>query len=235
MRPLYWDFMIQNIWVIAQGIPYSLEIAVVALFFGFFIGLITAIARMYKVPVLCQISSVYIAIIRGTPLLIQILISYYGIPRLLLYINYIYHLNFNINNIPPIFFVFFCFSIYTGSYLSETIRGCILSVDPGQMEACYSVGMTTAKGMMRVVLPQAMISAVPNIANQFIGLIKDASLAFVIAIPEILGQAKIVAGRSSKFLEAYIVAAAWYFIICWICQRFINIIEKRINRQQKKA
>ena len=109
-------------------------------------------------------------------------------------------------------------------------RSCIEAVDPGQLEACYTVGMTTRQGMIRVVLPQAFSTALPNIGNNFIGAIKDASLAFAVAIPEILGRARIVAGRSSKFLEAYIVAAIVYFIICTICQFAVELMEKHSRK-----
>lgn len=234
MRGLDWQFMLDNFSIIATGIQYTLMIAVVSIIFGTIIGLLTALCRMYKVPVVSQIANIYIAVIRGTPLMIQILVVYYGIPRFLNWINYQYGTGFDVNSIPAMYFMYFCFSLYMGSYLSELIRGCIASVDPGQMEACYSVGMSTAQGMVRVVLPQALVSALPNFGNQFIGLIKDASLAFAVSIPEILGQAKILAGRTSKFLEAYLDAAIIYFIICLIFQKILTIIEKKSNRHVRK-
>lgn len=222
--------MWESLGLIAQGIKYTMLIAVVSIIAGTIIGLATALLRMYKVPVLSQISNIYIAIIRGTPLMIQILVVYYGIPRLLNWINYECGTNMDVNSIPAMYFMYFCFSLYMGSYLSELIRGCIAAVDPGQMEACYSVGMTTTQGMVRVVIPQALVSALPNFGNQFIGLVKDASLAFSVSIPEILGQAQILAGRTSKFLEAYLDAAVIYFIICLIFQRVLSVVEKKSKR-----
>ncbi len=233
MRGLDWDFMLENLLTIAKGISYTMEIAVVSIIFGGVLGLVTALARMYRTPVLSQISSVYIAIIRGTPLMVQILVVYYGIPRFLQWVNAEYGTNMDINSIPAIYFMYFCFSLYIGSYLSELLRGCIASVDSGQLEACYSIGMTTAQGMTRVVLPQALVSALPNFGNNFIGLIKDASLAFTVSIPEILGQAKILAGRTSKFLEAYLDAAIIYFIICFISQQILRILEKKSRRHER--
>ncbi len=234
MRGLDWQFMWENLSVIATGVQYTLMIAVVSIIFGTIIGLVTALCRMYKVPVLSQLANVYIAIIRGTPLMIQILVVYYGIPRFLNWINSQYGSNLDVNSIPAMNFMYFCFSLYMGSYLSELIRGCIAGVDAGQMEACYSVGMTTAQGMIRVVLPQALVSALPNFGNQFIGLIKDASLAFAVSIPEILGQAKILAGRTSRFLEAYLDAALIYFIICLIFQKLLTILEKKSKRHVRQ-
>lgn len=234
MKGLDIAYMADNFLTIARGIPYTMAIAIVSIIIGTLIGLLTALGRIYKVPVLSQISSVYIAIIRGTPLMIQILVVYYGIPRLLNWFNYAYGTNFDVNSIPAIYFMYFCFSLYQGSYLSELFRGSIAAVDAGQMEACYSVGMTTTQGMIRVVLPQALVSAIPNFGNQFIGLIKDASLAFAVSIPEILGQAKILAGRSSLFLEAYLDAAIIYFIICVIFQQLLKVAEKNIGKYMRK-
>lgn len=234
MRGLDFKFMLQCIPHIMEGVPYTLEIAVVALIFGTLLGLFSALVRIYKIPVLSQLASVYIAIVRGTPLMIQILVAYYGIPRLLEYINYVNGTDININKIPAMYFMYVCFSVYIGSYLSEMIRSCIISIDPGQMEACLSIGMSTVQGLYRVVLPQAITMALPNFGNTFISLIKDASLAFAVSIPEILGQSKILAGRSSKFLEAYLVAAAFYFVICTVCQFGLTIIEKKSRKFEKK-
>lgn len=136
MRALDIQFMIDSIPEILRGVPSAIIIAVVALVAGGIIGLLCALVRVFKVPVLRQIVSVYIAIIRGTPLMVQILVVYYGIPRLLEYLNYIWGTHANINNIPAIYFMFFCFSLYYGSYMTEMFRSCIVSVDPGQLEAC---------------------------------------------------------------------------------------------------
>ena len=234
MRGLDIQFMIDSIPEIVRGVPNAILIAVFALIAGGLIGLLCALVRIFKVPVLRQIVAVYIAVIRGTPLMVQILVVYYGIPRLLEYLNYMWGTNANINNIPAIYFMFFCFALYYGSYMTEMFRSCISSVDPGQLEACYTVGMTTRQGMLRVILPQAFSMALPNIGNNFIGAIKDASLAFAVSIPEILGRAKIVAGRSSKFLEAYIVAAGVYFVICTICQFPLEFMEKNNTKYSKR-
>ncbi len=226
MRGLDFAYMLEILPDIFKGVPYALLIAGFSIIIGGIIGIFVALIRIFQVPGLKQLSSVYIAVIRGTPLMVQILVTYYGIPRLLEFVNYKIGTDININTIPAIYFMFFCFSIYQGSYMSEMFRSCILAVDSGQLEACYSVGMNTRQGLLHVVFPQAFSTAIPNLGNSFIGLIKDASLAFAVAIPEILGRAKIDAGRSSKFLEAYIVAAFVYFIICTICQIVLDRIEK---------
>ena len=234
MRGLDFKFMLEIIPEVLRGVPYTLLIAVFSIVIGSLIGILVALVRIFHVPVLKQISSAYIAVVRGTPLMIQILVTYYGIPRFLEYVNYSLGTNININGIPAIYFMFFCFSIYQGSYMAEMFRSCILAVEPGQLEGCYSVGMNTRQAMVHVVFPQAFSIAIPNLGNTFIGLVKDASLAFAVAIPEILGRAKIIAGRSSKFLEAYIVAAGVYFIICTICQILLDYMEKSNGKYAKR-
>lgn len=226
------NYMIESFPTIAKGIPVALSISAVAFVVGITIALFCALIRIYNVPVLKQIVAVYVSFIRGTPLLVQIFLSYYGIPLLLQYFNYNYNASIDISFIPAIYFIYVAFSLNTGAYLSETIRSAILAVDKGQFEACYSVGMTTSQALRRIVLPQALRVGVPNIFNHFIMLLKDTSLAFAASVPEILGQAKIIAGRTSQFFEVYIVAALIYWFICIVLEQVSNFIEKRLSRNQ---
>ena len=228
---LDWQYMIDSIPQIATGIPAAIAIAAVA-FVGIIIALFCALIRIYNIPVLKQLVVIYVSFIRGTPLLVQIFLSYYGIPLVLRYLNANYGTGFDISFIPAIYFIYVAFSLNTGAYLSETIRSAILSVDKGQFEACYSVGMTTSQALRRVILPQALRVGIPNIFNHFIMLLKDTSLAFAASVPEILGQAKIIAGRTSQFFEVYIVAALIYWVLCIVLEQVSNIIERRLNRKQ---
>lgn len=225
--------MIESIPAIAKGIPISLAIALVAFFIGLIIGLFVALIKIYRVPVLYQISSLYVSFIRGTPLLVQIFLSYYGIPLVIRYINFRYSLNWDVSYIPAIYFIYVAFSLNSGAYLSETIRSAIQAVNKGQLEACYSVGMTTSQGLRRIILPQAVIVALPNIGNHLVSLLKDSSLAFAASVPEIIGQAKIIAGRTSQFFEVYIVAALIYWGICIVIERLLEYLENRFRKFER--
>lgn len=225
--------MIESIPAIAKGIPISLAIALIAFFIGLIIGLFVALIKIYRVPVLYQISSLYVSFIRGTPLLVQIFLSYYGIPLVIRYINIRYSLNWDVSFIPAIYFIYVAFSLNSGAYLSETIRSAIQAVNKGQMEACYSVGMTTSQGLRRIILPQAVTVALPNIGNHFVSLLKDSSLAFAASVPEIIGQAKIIAGRTSQFFEVYIVAALIYWGICIVIERLLEYLENRFRKFER--
>lgn len=230
---LDFSYMIESIPAIAKGIPTSLAIAFIAFFIGLLIGLLVALIKIYKVPVLSQIASVYVSFIRGTPLLVQIFLSYYGIPLVIRYLNANFDFDMDISFIPAIYFIYVAFSLNSGAYLSETIRSAIQSVNKGQMEACYSVGMTTSQGLKRVILPQAVTVALPNIGNHFISLLKDTSLAFAASVPEIIGKAKIIAGRTSQFFEVYIVAALLYWVICIVIEKLLRYLENRSRKYER--
>ena len=230
---LDFSYMVQSIPAIAKGIPVSLSIAIIAFGFGIVIGLIGALAKIYNIPVLKQITAVYVSFIRGTPLLVQIFLSYYGIPLVIRYFNLQHGTEWNISFIPAIYFIYVAFSLNAGAYLTETIRSAILSVDRGQIEASYSVGMTTYQSLKKIILPQALKVGLPNIGNQFIALLKDTSLAFAASVPEIIGMAKIIAGRTSQFFEVYIVAALLYWGICIVLERGMALLENRLRRNEQ--
>lgn len=230
---LDFSYMIESVPVIAKGIPVSLSIALIAFAAGITIGLIGALVKIYDVPVLKYITSVYVSFVRGTPLLVQIFLSYYGIPLLIRHINAQFHTDIDISFIPAIYFIYVAFSLNAGAYLTETIRSAILSVEHGQLEASYSVGMTTFQSLRRIILPQALKAGLPNIGNLFIALLKDTSLAFAASVPEIIGMAKIIAGRTSRFFEVYIVAALLYWIICIVLEKAMARLEKRLRRNER--
>lgn len=227
------EFMIDIIPDILKGIPYTMAIAVVAFIVGIIIGFFGAIIKIYNVPVLKRIVGIYVSFVRGTPLIVQILLIYYGIPILLRVINQQFGTTFDVSQIPAVAFMFVAFSISAGAYLTESIRAALLAVDKGQMEAAYSVGMTTFQGMTRIVIPQAVKVGLPVFTNFFIGLLKDTSLAFAASVPEIMGQAKIEAGRASRFFEAYIDAALIYWIICIIFERLVALLDKKVRQNEK--
>ncbi|KPU43295.1 L-cystine transport system permease protein TcyM [Oxobacter pfennigii] len=226
------NYMIKSVPEIIRYLPITLIISIVSMFFGLIIGLVTALIKIYKVPVLRRIASLYVSFTRGTPLLVQMYLAYYGIPKVLNYMHANYSWNLDVSNIPAIVFVYISFSLNVGAYLSETIRAAIQAIDKGQLEAAYSVGMSTYQAMKRIVLPQALLVALPNFGNTFIGLLKDTSLAFIIAVVEIMGGAKIVGARGLRFFEVYIDAALIYWLICLVVEKGVNSLEKRVRRYE---
>lgn len=218
---------------IAKGVPLSLAIAIVGFVIGSIFGLILSLIKIYKIPVLFQLATIYISFFRGIPVLVQIFLAYYGIPLVIRYFNQKYNLNIDISNIGAIYFMYLVYSLYCAAYLSEIFRSAILSIDKGQLEASYSVGMSTTQSLIIIILPQSLLLALPNILNFFIMLIKETSLVFAASVPEIMGMATLEADRSSKFLEVYIVAALFYWVISIFLEKVFGILEKKVTKYKK--
>lgn len=211
-------------------LPVTLAIVFLSMIVGLFFALIIALVRIPKIPVLSQVLTVLVSFIRGTPLLVQLYLSYYGIPICLKYWNYYNNTNYNINGIPAFVFVFIAYAINESAYNSENIRGAILSVNKGEIEAAQSLGMTNFQVLKRVIIPEALVVALPTLGNQFIGLIKGTSLAFVAGVVEMTAEGQIIAGRSFRYFEVYLALALIYWVLTIITELIISFIEKHINR-----
>ncbi|ATW28015.1 amino acid ABC transporter permease [Candidatus Formimonas warabiya] len=230
-----WGYIWKSLPEILVYLPVTLEIALSSMFFGLILGLITALVKIYRIPVLKQFAALYISFIRGTPLLVQIYLAYYGIPKVLEYMEIAYHWHLSVNNVAPIVFVVFACAVNLGAYLSETIRASIESVDRGQVEAAYSIGMTTLQTMKRIILPQALVVALPNFGNIFLSIIKDTSLAFIVSVVEIMGQAKIIGSRGLRFFEVYIAVSLIYWVVCVVFGKGISLLEERLRKYERRA
>lgn len=228
-------FLIESFPAIGARLPITIGIAVASLIISLFIGLTTALIKIYRVPVLKTISSFYVSFVRGTPLLVQIYLVFYGIPKVIYFFQteYGWVLNIDVNIIAPEVYALLAFSINLGAYLSETIRSAIESVDRGQFEAARAIGLSPTQMMLKIIFPQALSVAIPNLGNMFISTIKDTSLVFIIGVIDIMGQAKILGSRGLAFFEVYIAVSIIYWIICILVERLLVIVEKRARRYER--
>jgi L-cystine transport system permease protein len=224
------QFFLSTFPELASVIPVTLKITLVAMLASLVVGLAVALARIYRVPGLRQLAAVYVSFARGTPMLVQIYLSYYGIPLVAEFLRAKYGWGLDVSRVPAIVFIYFAFTFNVAAYLSETIRAAILAIDKGQMEAALSVGMSSLKGMQRIVLPQALAVALPSFGNTVIALVKDTSLAFMISVVEMMGEAKILGARGLRFFEVYVAVALVYWGICIIIERLVAVGEKRVKR-----
>ncbi len=207
----------------------NLEIAAIALVIGWAAGLVIALIRINNVPVLKTLAALFVSVIRGTPIIVQLYITYFGIPILLRYINYYNGTDFNINNIPGLVFAIIALGLNQSAFDSETIRASILSVDKGQIEAAKSMGMTRWQVLKRVLLPQAFSVAIPPLGNSLIGLIKGTSLVFVCGVIEMTAEGKILAGRTYRYFEMYCSVAIIYWLVTVIVEFIFKRLEKRFS------
>lgn len=223
------NLVFTNIPDILRFLPVTLELALGAMAFSLVFGLIIALIRIKRVRALSQIAAVFISVIRGTPILVQLYVTYYGIPMFLKYLNLRYGTDYNINNVPAILYAFVALAINESAFNAEIIRASLQSVDRGQIEAAQSLGMTYLQVLKRIILPEAIEVALPSLGNSFIGLIKGTSLAFTCAVVEMTAQGKILAGRNFRYFETYISLAIIYWVITIIVENAIKIIEKKIR------
>lgn len=211
---------------VIEKLPLTLLMLVLSLFFALIIGVIIAIIRIQRQPVLYQMATFYLSFTRCTPLLVQLFLVYFGLPQILLAFN------IDINSWNRIIFLVITFAFHSGAHLSEVIRSAYLAVDHGQLEAAYSVGMNYFQALRRIILPQAFVIALPNLGNNTIELLKDTSLAFTIGIIDIMGQVRIILGNNHGIgmFQIYVVISLVYWGICIVIESVIGYLEKIFNK-----
>lgn len=203
--------------IIASKVNVTFELTIAATVFALIVGVIIAIIGYYKIPVLSRITRIYVSVMRGTPVVAQMYFFYYGVA---LYSNVV-------KNMTPLVAVAVVMSLNMGAFMSESIRGALLSVDEGQKEAAYSLGMTNLQLIIRIIIPQAVRIALPPLFNDVINLIKMTSLAFMIGVPDIMGAAKIEGARTFRYFEIYAAVMLIYWVIVFVLGIVHKLLEKK--------
>lgn len=229
-----WSAFLAAFGPIAKQIPNSLIITFIAMIIGLLLGLLLALIKLNKIPILDQLRAVFVSFIRGTPILVQLYLTYTGIPLILKAINMNYGTTYNVNSIPAMLFVIITFALNEAAYGSETIRAAIQSVDNGQIEAAKALGMTNFQVFIRVTLKEALTVATAPLGNALIGLLKSTSLAFVAGVIEMTAQAQIIGGSNFRQFETYCALALLYWPMCIVLELLIRWIEKSLEITMKK-
>ena len=225
---LDFSYLIKTFWLCVKAIPVTLEITVVSLLLAVIPALLIALARIHHVKVVEQICRVFVSFIRGTPIVLQILIVYSIMPSLLNSLVKSAGWSLNVFEINPIVYAFVVFGINSSATLSEVFRSAISSVDRGQLEAALSIGDTRFQAFRRVVFPQAVVSALPNLCSTTVILIKNTSLAFMMTVREITAVAKIEAAYGYNYVESYIDIFVIYIVVCLAVEFIFRKIEKKV-------
>ena len=210
------EIVLENLPFLLEGAYYTLLITIVSMFFGSIIAIITAIARLKGNRLIRWIARAYVSIIRGTPTLVQIIIVYYGLA------------DYGIK-LEPLMAAYISLSISIGAYLSETLRGALLSIPNGQMEAAYASGMTPCQTMRRIIIPQAFRIAIPPAGNTFIGMLKETSLVSVITVTELLRSADLLIAQYYIYMPFYVAIALMYWIMSTGFSYILERWEKRLS------
>lgn len=195
----------------------TIPLALASFAIGLVLALGVALMRLSRNRVVSGIARVYISIIRGTPLLVQLFVIFYGLPAIGVVID-------------PWPSAIAAFSLNVGGYAAEIIRAAILSVPKGQWEAGYTIGMSHAKTLRRIILPQAARVSVPPLSNSFISLVKDTSLASLILVTELFKVSQQIAAFSQEFMLLYLEAALVYWLICLALSSGQSALERRLDR-----
>ncbi|AGC68846.1 L-cystine transport system permease protein TcyL [Thermoclostridium stercorarium subsp. stercorarium DSM 8532] len=228
-------FMIETFFQALSGIPVTLSITAVALIISTPVAFFMAVSKIYNIKIIKQLVSAYVSFIRGTPVVLQILIIYSLLPSLFNSIAKGIGWNINVFDINPIIYAYIVFSINTCAGLSEIFRSALLTVNKGQLEAALSIGMSAVQAYVRIIIPQALVTAIPNICNLTINLIKGTSLAFMMTVKDITAIAKIAASYGYNYIEAYLDILFIYIILCSLIQLLFSMLEKRFGSYKTLA
>jgi L-cystine transport system permease protein len=210
-------------------LPVTLEILVGALFFGVILAFFIAWVRLNRIKVLNQIAVIYVSFIRGTPTLIQLFLVYYAAPALFLLVG------LDLSRTPVMVFVILTYAMQLGGFTSEVIRSAVNSIDKGQSEAARSVGMTSFQAFRRIVLPQALVIALPNFGNTVVSSLKETSLAFSLGIIDMMGEVNIIGIRTFHYLELYVAVAIIYYVLCLLMERGFFRLERRLQSRGHRS
>lgn len=213
---------------ILAKLPITLLLTLVAAFIGLSLGLVWAWIKLKNIPVLKQVTVFLVSYLRGTPQIVQLFLAYYGLPIFLRSLNSAY----DVKGLPALVYAFIALGLNQAAFNSETIRAAILSVPASEIEAAKSLGLTEGQTLRRIILPTALINAVPNLGNSLISLLKGTSLAFTVTVVDIMGQARIIAGANLRFFEAYIAVSLIYWLLCLGIEGLVYQLEKKLNVDQ---
>ncbi|EIA20397.1 amino acid ABC transporter permease [Listeria fleischmannii] len=219
---LNWDVLKEAFWpMVMGGIKYTIPLALLSFIIGMAIALLIALCRLSSSKLLRGIGRAYVSIIRGTPLLVQLFVIFYGLPTIGL-------------KFDPFVAAVIAFSLNVGGYAAEIVRGSIQSVPKGQWEAGYTIGMNYRQTLFRIIIPQAARVSVPPLSNTFISLVKDTSLASLVLVSELFRKAQEIAATSYEFLLIYMEAGLLYWILCVFLSGIQNRLERRLDRYVAK-
>ena len=213
-----WELIRTSLWPLVRGaLTGTIPLALVSFALGIVLALVVALMRLSRVRLVSGIARAYVSVIRGTPLLVQLFVIFFGLPSVGV-------------TISPWPSAIIAFTLNVGGYAAEVIRAAIQSVPKGQWEAAHMIGMSHRLALRRIILPQAARVSVPPLSNTFISLVKDTSLASLILVSEMFRQAQQIAAFSNKYLAVYIEAAVIYWVVCLVLSSGQSVLEKRLDR-----
>ncbi|TNC72956.1 amino acid ABC transporter permease [Rubellimicrobium roseum] len=220
MGALDLDYMLGLVPVLLRYLPLTLGMAAAAMVLALILAVILAVVRVLRLPLLDPLVQLFVSFFRGTPLLVQLFLFYYGLPQLVPAFAAITGVQAAIAGL----------TLHFAAYMAESLRGAILGVDRSQWEATQAIGMTQGQALRRIILPQAARIAAPSLLNSFIDMIKGTSLAFTLGVTEMMGAAQKEAAGSFRYFEAFLLVAVIYWVVTEALAALQRRLEIRLNR-----
>ena len=217
-----WDILITKFPAFMEGVEITLQLAFFTVLFGSLLGLVVAVCRRTRLLPLRWLRNAYVAFIRGTPLLVQVLLVVYGLPQLGI-------------RFPRMTLCIIALVINSGAYMAELIRAGLQSVEKGQVEAAESLGMSSGQTMLYIILPQAVKVTLPAMGNEFVAIIKESSILYAVGVYELTYQAYKLASVNYYYIETMIVAALIYFVLTYVATKLLGLLERRMRRADTSA
>jgi polar amino acid transport system permease protein len=207
----------QIIAFLPDGILATFEVTVLSIFFALILGLLTGLGRISRVKILNRIATVYVEVIRGIPLLVQLFYIYYAMGKIV--------------QVPRLVAAVTAMTICYGAYLGEIFRAGIQAIPKGQMEAALALGLTRWQAMRRIILPQTIKVILPPVGNEFIALLKDSSLVSILAVADLLRRGREYASKTFYYFETYTVVALVYLVLTLFFSKLVSLMEERLRRR----
>ncbi|RKX74813.1 MAG: amino acid ABC transporter permease [Spirochaetes bacterium] len=201
-----------------DGIARTFQVTVISIVFALIIGLFVGLGRISRITIINRAATIYVEVIRGLPLLVQLFYIYYGMGFL---------------SLPPLFSAVTAMAVCYGAYMGEIFRAGILSIPKGQMEAALALGMNRRQALRKVILPQTMRVILPPVGNEFIALLKDSSLVSIIAVSDLLRRGREFASITFQYFETYTMVALSYLVLTLFFSRLVGIMEARLERKSE--
>jgi len=204
---------------IPDGILRTFQVTVLSIVFSLIVGLLTGLGRISRIKIINKIATIYVEVIRGIPLLVQLFYIYYALGKIL--------------QVPRLVAAVFAMTVCYGAYLGEIFRAGIQAIPKGQMEAALAIGMSRSQAMRRIILPQTIKVILPPIGNEFIALLKDSSLVSILAVSDLLRRGREFASKTFFYFETYTVVALVYLVMTLFFSKLVAIMEDRLSNRER--
>ncbi len=228
-------FILESLPKILEAVPVTLLMAFVSAGIGWILGLGIALVRKAKTAVASQILAVFVSFMRSVPAVILLYIAFYVMPSVIYSYGQNIGLEIDISAVPAVIYAISALTLSQAAYSSEVLRSAIAAVDEGQMEAAYSVGMTKSQALFRIIFPQALATAMPNLGGLFVGLVKETSLAYYVGVYEITATANLLSLPKLNFIEAYVMTTIIYEVLSFIFNKLFSTGENKLKRFRATA